>query len=865
MSSADTAPGDGLPLGARRGAAYGAAMSTSATLPPLAAAERLVDDTMTAGRAIAGVDGPPPTRSRVVVIGGGIIGASILHHLVENGIRDAVLIERDRLTSGSTWHPAGLYATVRASHGLTELARHSAHVYGELADRSGIDNGFNPRGCISVARRSERMTELAYSAALARHFGIPAHVLTPGEIAAANPLVDPEGLVGGVLFPQDGTVNPGASTLGLAKCAADGGACVLEGTTAMRVETARGRVTAVITDQGRIECETAVVAGGLWSPSITRGLGVPLALHAAEHVWVMTEPVDAPVWELPFVRDLDGHVYVRGYRDRLLVGAFEPRGKPRPLDTIAEPFAFGSFPPDPDHLAPSLEYACQRVPHLRGLAIERHMNAPESFTPDNLPIVGETPEVRGLFVAAGMNSQGILLGPGVGRAVAEWIVHGGPTMDIAELAPGRMAAGQASPRYLAERTRESLGRLYAMHWPDLQPTTARGLRRTPLHDRVAAAGACFGEVAGWERANWYGGGGERPEYRYSYERAPYFERVAAEHQAAREAVALFDLSSFAKFEVAGPGALDTVQRAFAGELDVPVGKVVYTTMLNERGGVDIDLTVTRLAADRFIAVAPAVTQRAVAGRLRRLARDAVVGDLTSGHATLAVMGPRSRDLLRRLTTADLETSAFPFGTAQSIDFGCGPLLAIRVSFVGELGWELYPTADVATTLHDAIVEAGAELGLRHAGYHALDTLRCEKGYRHWPVDVGPADSPLDAGLGFTVAWDKPVFVGRDAVLAARERPRRQRMVHVRLVDSHPLLRHGESVLHEGRPVGRVTSAAYGHHLGAAVGLVALEDPQMIALDDPATLTFEIDVAGHRTPALLSKRPFYDPDNARLRA
>lgn len=821
-------------------------------LPPTADRERLVDNTISAADALPGSGGPLPARARVVVIGGGIIGCSVLYHLAENGIVDAVLVERHQITSGTTWHPAGLTATVRATHALTELASHGVDVYAGLAARAGIENGFNPRGCLTVARRPERMTELAYSVTMARHHGIEVHALTPAELVQQHPMLDGDGLVGGVLYVKDGTVNPGSSALAMAKLAVEAGASLVEQTAVEGLETDARRVTAVVTDHGRIECETVVVCAGLWSPPILRMAGAPLALYAAEHVWTMTAPVKEPVWEWPFVRDPDGQVYVRGYRDRLIVGAFEPNGKPRSLDTIAEPFAFGEFPFDHAHVAPSLKRAHERLPLLRSVSFERHLNAPESFTPDSLPIVGELPEVGGLFVAAGMNSQGIVLGPGVGRAVAEWIAEGAPTMDVADLAPGRFGTAQAGTRYLHERTRESLGRLYAMHWPDLQPTTARGLRRTPLHDRLAASGAVFGEVAGWERANWYAEPGQAAEYSYSFDRPPYFDNVAAEHRAARETVALFDLSSFAKVQVDGPGALATVQEAFSSDLDVPVGKVVYTTMLNALGGVESDLTVTRLAADRFLAVAPAVAQRAVVNRLRGR-------DRTAELATLAVMGPRSRELLGRLTGADLSSDSFPFGTAREIDFGFGPVLAIRVSFVGELGWELYPMADVALSLHDAIVEAGSDLGLRHAGYHALDTLRSEKGYRHWPHDVGPADTPLDTGLGFTIAWEKPNFTGREALLAGRERPRTRRLVHIRLLDAEPLLRSGDSVRHEGRVVGRVTSGAYGHHLGCAVGLAMLVEPELAA----SAVTVEI--AGREVEAELSRRPFYDPDNVRLRA
>jgi heterotetrameric sarcosine oxidase gamma subunit len=828
------------------------------TLPALAAHEQLVDDGVSAARAGIDAQGPPPSRARVVVIGGGIIGTSVLAHLAAGGVRDAVLLERHRLTSGTTWHPAGLIASVRATHGLTELARHSVAVYRDLAAQTGIENGFNPRGCLVVARRPERMTEIAYSLAVARHHGVEAEPLTPEGVARCHPMATAEGLQGGALFPGDGTVNPGASALGLAKRAADGGARIREGVTVERIVTERGRVSAVETSEGRIECETAVVCAGLWSAPVLRTAGVPLALHAAEHVWAMTEPVDEPVWELPFIRDLDGHVYVRGYRDRLLVGAFEPSGKPRPLATIPHPFAFGELEPDHEHVKPSLERARERVPALGELRYERHLNAPESFTPDNLPIVGETPEVGGLFVAAGMNSQGILLGPGVGRAVAEWIEAGSPTMDVAELSPARFGAAQAGSRYLQERTRESVGRLYAMHWPDLQPSTARRLRLGPLHERLTRLGACFGETAGWERANWYGEPGERPRYEYSYGRPPYFERVAGEHRAAREAVALFDLSSFAKVEVAGPGALAAVQRAFASDLDVPLGKVVYTTMLNARGGIELDLTVTRLAADRFLAVGPAIGQRALHGRLAAYGDVAGVVDVTTTRATLAVMGPRSRGLLSRLTGAPLDSEAFPFGTARTIPIDGVPVLAIRVSFVGELGWELYPAWESAATLHAALCEAGADLGLRPAGYHALDTLRAEKGYRHWPFDIGPTETPLATGLGFTVGWGKGDFTGRAALLALRGAPRRRRLVHIRLTDPEPLLRHGESVLEGERIIGRVTSGAYGHHLGASVGLAMIESGDL-----PAA-SVQVDIAGGLAPAVLSTRPFYDPDNLRLR-
>jgi 4-methylaminobutanoate oxidase (formaldehyde-forming) len=454
------------------------------------------------------------------------------------------------------------------------------------------------------------------------------------------------------------------------------------------------------------------------------------------------------------------------------------------------------------------------------------------------------------------------MGPGAGRALAEWIVEGGATIDAAELDVGRFAPVQASSAYLFDRTRETLGRLYGMHWPHLQPDSARGSRRTPLYAELARANACFGEQSGWERANWFAPAGVTPEYRYSYERPNWFEHVAAEHRAARERVALFDLSSFAKFMVQGPGALDSMQRIFSGDMDVAPGKLVYTTMLNGRGGIEVDLTVTRLDADAFLVISPTVRHTRDWHWLRRHASEGTaVVDVTAGYATLAVAGPRSRDLLSGLTDADLGTPAFPFGTAQWTEVAGVHCLALRVSYVGELGWELYVPSESAPWVYEALRAAGRDHDLLPAGYFALDTLRSEKGFRHWGADIGPGDTPLESGLAFTVSWDKPTpCIGRPALERLREQPRTRRMIHVRLDDPEPQLYHGESVLHDGTVVGRVTSGAYGHTLGAAVGL-AFVDPQAAELTDGV----EIAVAGRRIPATLSTKPFYDPSGERMRA
>ena len=830
----------------------------------MASEERLRDATPTATAFDPRAAEGPPARARAVVIGGGIIGASVAFHLARLDWTDTVVLERSRVSSGTTWHAAGLMTRTRGTHVQTELASYSRDFYRGLAEVSGVDVGYYPNGSLSVARTPERLTELRYALTMAHHHGLPAREVTLEEIAAVSPLLAVDDLAGGVLFEDDATVNPGWAAFATAKAASDLGVRFVEGVrvTGFRVE--RGRVTGVETDRGLFECEVAVIAAGLWSRDLGLLAGARLPLHPAEHYWAQTEPVEGATRDLPIVRDLDGSIYVRHYRGGLLVGAFEPDGRPRTTASIPADFAFGEFEPDLEHFERPLSSARVRVPALRDARFVHYLCAPESFTPDGNFLLGETAEVAGLFVAAGMNSQGIILGPGVGSALAGWIDEGAPTADVAEVDVRRFAPVQTSAGYLFARTHESLGRLYAMHWPFLQPGTARGLRRVPLYDRLAAAGACFGEAAGWERANWYAPPGSRPEYEYSYGRQNWFAAVAAEHRAAREGVALFDLSSFAKLRVEGPAALAAVQRVFTADLGKPPGSVVYASMLNARGGVELDATVTRLSEDGFLIVTSAIAQTRALHWLRRYGDPAaVVTDVTSGLGVLAVTGPRSRELLAGLADADMGGSAFPFAHAREMDVGWATALALRISFAGELGWELYAPAESLPALYDQLVEAGAALDLRHAGYHALDGLRAEKGFVHWGADVGPADTPFEAGLGATVAMDKPGgFVGREALLAAPA-PRR-RLVSLLLADPEPLLYHGESVLHDGRVVGRVTSGAYGHTLGAAVGLAAL-DGEPAAVDEIlATGGVEVEIAGERVPARLSARPFYDPQGRRLR-
>ncbi|MEX0755952.1 MAG: FAD-dependent oxidoreductase [Actinomycetota bacterium] len=811
--------------------------------------------------------GELPSRARVVIVGGGIAGASVAYHLAELGWSDVVLLERGRLSSGTSWHAAGLVAQVRPTHALTAMSSYAPILYERLTERTGVPTGFKRVGALTVARTPERMTEISYGVSMARDFGIEAEILSVDELRAWWPPIAIDDLVGGTLFPGDGTLNPGDTALAIAKGAIDGGVRVFEGVEVTGVRVEHGAVTGVRTDRGEIEGEIVVNAAGLWARQLARSVGVTVPLYAAEHMYVMSEPTAGAREELPILRDLDGFFYVRHYRGRFIVGAFEPDGKPRPVASIPHE-GFAEFGADWEHFQLPLGRAKQRLPELEDRGFEYFLNGPESFTPDANFYLGEAPGLRGFFLACGFNSQGVIYGPGAGKALAEWIVAGAPQQDLVEVSPARVARFQDNPRYLFERTRESLGRLYGMHWPYWQPAAARGVRRTPLYERLAEANACFGEAAGWERAMWFANPGDEPVYRYAFGRQNWFDVVREECAAARERVALFDLSTYAKFLVQGSDACAALQWICSADVDVPDGRVVYTCLLNQRAGIEMDLTVTRLGDDRFLVVAPTLAQLRVGTLLERSiprGTHAVVTDVTSGLAVLAFMGPRSRELLARLTDVDVSNAAFGWGAAVDLDVGTSRATALRLSFVGELGYELYVPTEFAAGVYDAILEAGRDLGLRHAGFHALDALRSEKGYVHWGHDVGPMDTPWEAGLGFTVSLRSDAdFVGRSAAEAAKDQPRRRRLVHVRIDDPERLAFHGESILRDGERVGEVTSAAFGATLDRCVGLgwVNAEPEVTDAWLDEGR--FEVEIAAQAVLATVSARAFFDPSGQRLR-
>jgi 4-methylaminobutanoate oxidase (formaldehyde-forming) len=808
-----------------------------------------------------------PDRTRVMIIGGGIVGASIAYHLAKMGWSDTVLLERKRLTSGTTWHAAGLVGQLRATANLTKLARYTTELYAGLETETGQATGFSQRGSLSVATSAGRYEELMRAASMARTFGLEVAAVSPSEIRAYWPLLNVDDVVGGVHLPGDGQTNPIDTTMALVKGATMNGARVIEGVEVRTILTKNGRAIGALTSEGEILADHVVIASGMWSRRLGLDAGVDIPLQACEHFYIVTEAFPGLDPDLPVLRDPDNCAYYKEDAGKLLLGAFEPKAKPWALDGIPADFEFGELPDDFGHFEPILEAAVRRLPALGKVGIRKFFNGPESFTPDVRYYLGESPDVSGLFVAAGFNSIGIQSAGGAGKALAEWIIAGHPSMDLADVDIRRAQKFQTNRRYLQERMTESLGLLYAMHWPYRQYETARNVRHSPLHERLEARGACFGETAGWERANWFAPAGVKPEYEYSYGRQNWFAYAGAEHMATREKVALYDMSSFAKFLVQGRDAEAFLQNLCSNDMAVAPGKIVYTQWLNPRGGIEADLTISRLSETKFIVVTAAATaRRNLAWLERHLPSDkhVAITDMTSAEAVLCVMGPNSRALLEAASKADLSNAAHPFGAWREIEIGYARVRAARITYVGELGWELYVPSEFARGVFDALLEAGEPHGLQLAGLHALDSCRVEKAYRHWGHDISDEDSPLEAGLMFSVKLNKGDFIGRDAVLRQRDAGVSRRLVQFLLKEPLPLLYHDEPIWVANTILGRTTSGAYGHALGGAVGLGYISDRLGPIADVVAGANFEIEVAGHRIGATASLQPMYDPTGAKIR-
>jgi len=811
----------------------------------------------------------PPNQARVVIIGGGVAGCSIAYHLAKLGWTDVVLLERDQLTSGTTWHAAGLLTTLRDTETQTRLAAYTQQLYRRLEEETGQATGLIECGSIQLALTPAKAEEMRRGYRAAQSWGIECEEVSASEVQRLWPLAYVGDVQAAFHFTRDGRINPTDVTRALAKGARQAGVGIFERCPVVAIEQNGGRVTAVESARGRIETGIVVNCGGMWARQIGRLAGVDVPLQAAEHYYLISEPVAGVHPKLPILRDPGRSAYIREEAGKVMVGIFEDVARPWNVAGIPADFAFGEIPPDWDRMQPHLERACARVPVLAETGVKLLFCGPESFTADHNYLMGEAPNLKGFFVAAGFNSLGILSGGGVGFVMAHWITHGNAPMDVWSVNIRRIHAWQNNPRYLADRVVETLGIGYQDHWPFRQWTTARGVKRSILHDRVAAAGACFGESAGWERPNWYARPGQKPLYEYGWARQNWFENNAQEHGAVREAVGLFEQSSFAKILVQGRDAEQALNRIATADCRVAVGKVLYAQFLNERGGIEADVSITRLAIDRFMIVTAAFTATHVIAWLREhIATDChcVVTEVSDAWCMLNVQGPRSRELLAGVASGDWSNEAFPFGTAREVQIGYSQALAVRITYVGELGWELYVPVPFAIGVYDAIIEAGKPLGLRHCGYHALNSLRIEKAYRDWSHDIGPDDTPLDAGLAFTCAWSKPEgFIGRDTLLAARSQPRRRRLVQFLLSDPEEMLYHNEPILLEGRRVGLISSGMFAHTLGAAAGLGYVSDERGVTDESIASGSFEILIGNRTVAARASLRPLYDPGGTRPRS
>ena len=831
-----------------------------------------------------------PKQAQVVIIGGGVIGCSVAYHLTKLGWTDVVLLERKELTCGTTWHAAGLVGQLRATKNMTKLAQYTSELYATLEDETGQATGFKQNGSISVAPDAGRFEELKRGASMAKCFGLEVEVISPHEAREMYPLLNIDDLEGAVFLPKDGQTNPIDVTQALAKGAKMGGAKIFENVRVCGIETKSAgtsgarRVSGVeIEHTGGsetkiISAEIVVNCAGLWGHQVGKMAGVNVPLHAAEHFYIVTEDIGLPS-NLPVLRDPSSWIYAKEDAGKMLVGCFEPKSKPRPLDSIPEDFSFGQFAEDWDHFEPAMLNAMHRIPKLEDAGIHTFFNGPESFTPDDRYILGEAPELSNFYVAAGLNSIGIQSAGGAGKVLSEWIFNGHPPLDLWDVDIRRFHSFQGNSQYLKERIEETLGQLYAMHWPFRQSETSRGVRKSVLHDRLEKAGACFGEMSGWERANWFAPEGKAARYEYSYARQNWFEASASEHRAAREKVALFDMSSFAKFMVQGRDAEKVLNRICANDVAVVPGKAVYTSWLNERGGIESDLTVTRLQEDVFLVITAGASQTRDLAWLHKNIPDkahVTVTDVTSGYAVLCVMGPESRNLLSKLTPANLSNEAFPFGTGQEIEIGYGTALALRMTYVGELGWEIYAPTEFAQDIYDKIIEAGNDYGLQPGGMHALNSLRLEKAFRHWGHDITDEDTPLEAGLGFAVKFDKPGgFIGRDALLRQKEELSvskngvlKKRLVQFGLENPEPLLYHNEPIwckqAQHDKIVGDLTSGMYGHTVETCLGMGYVSYEDGVSKDFLESSTFEIEVAGERHRARASLRAFYDPKSERVR-
>jgi glycine cleavage system aminomethyltransferase T/glycine/D-amino acid oxidase-like deaminating enzyme len=842
---------------------------------------------------------PLPTETKVVIVGGGIVGCSLAYHLTKLGWKDVLLLEQNQLAGGTTWHAAGLVGRLRTSNSLTKINKYSAELYAGLEKETGHNVGWKQVGSLIVAKSQNRMVQLRRTAAMSEWFGVEVQMISGEEAKAKWPLLRIDDVLGAAWLPHDGKVIPKEVAVALAKGAQSRGAQLIEGVRVLGELQRDGRAIGVqlTTEKSEtqnpkseiIRAEYVVLTGGMWTHELGLRCGVTIPLYPVEHHYVVTEPIDGAFDELPVGRDPDLCLYFRGEGNAVMLGAFQAESKAWMVERVPDNFSFQLLEPDWERYSEPLKHGKWRIPALGTCKFEKFVNGPESFTPDNNFIMGEAPELKNLFVAAGFNSVGIASAGGAGKYLAEWMIEGQPTLDLWSVDIRRFGSWANNRAFLRERVTEVLGLHYQLAWPNREFETGRDLRKTPLHDRLVAAGACFGVKNGWERPNWFaldastlqrfnastkaappphvGGFAKEPRVEYSFGPQNWFANHAFEHRATRETVAIFDQTGFGKLIVQGRDAVSVLQRLCGNNVDVPVGKVVYTGLFNERGGFESDLTVVRVAREEFYLITGTAQPVRDADWIRRHIRPpehAEVADVSNVFGVLGVMGPNSRALLSRVTDADLSNEAFPFATAQTISVGHTTVRAVRITYVGELGWELHVPMDQLVLVYETLMDAGKDLGVINAGHYAINSLRLEKGYRAWGADLSPDDTPLEAGLAFAIDWNKE-FIGREALLKQKQAGLKRQLVIFVMQDRAHVLWGSELIYRDGVPVGYTTCGSYGHTVGAAIAMGYVNNANGMSAEFIKTGHYEININGTRVPATPHLRAPYDPERKRILA
>ena len=808
-----------------------------------------------------------PTSAKAVIIGGGIVGCSTAYHLAKMGWTDVVLLERKKLTSGTTFHAAGLVGQLRSNANITQLLGYSVDLYNKLEAETGQATGWKMNGGLRLSCNEERWTEVKRQATTAHSFGLDMQLLTPSEAKELWPLMTTDDLVGAAYMPTDGQANPSDITLSLAKGARQAGATIIEDTKVTQIELEDGVIKGVTTEKGFIECEKVILCGGQWTRTFAKTVGVNVPLAPMEHQYMVTEQIDGVTSDMPTLRDPDRLTYYKEEVGGLVMGGYEPNPIPWAVDGIPKGFHYTLLDSNFDHFEQLVELALGRVPALETAGIKQLVNGPESFTPDGNFIIGEAPELKNFFVGAGFNAYGIAAGGGAGMALAEWVAKGEPPFDLWPVDIRRFGRPHFDTDWVRTRTVEAYGKHYTMAWPFEEHSSGRPCRKSPLYDKLAAKGACFGEKLGWERPNWFATDGMEAKDIYSFGRQNWFDTVGEEHKACREAAVVFDQTSFAKFTLKGPDAEAALSWVAANDVAKPVGSIIYTQMLNDRGGIECDLTAVRVAKDEYYIVTGtgyATHDFDWISRNIPEGMNAQLVDVTSSNAVLSLMGPKARDILQSITRDDISNEAFPFGTARIIGIAGCPVRAMRVTYVGELGWELHLPVEYATTVYDALMQAGQPHGLRDAGYRAIESLRLEKGYRAWASDIGADHTPAEAGLGWAVKLKKNIdFKGRKAAEAQRDQGVKK-ILACFTTDPDVVLSGRETIYRNGERVGWLTSGGFGYTVGKSIGYGYVRANEVIDRDHVLSGEYELEVATDRVPCKVQLGPLYDPKMERVK-